>query len=1609
MNKNISTTYKTENGGLASNTIGQITVNELHDYVTKMASKIAKLSIDNSVVLTGTIINTLGGYKVQLKTNNSEVDARPLTEGAVYQAGDYIYLIRGAAAIDGGTSPSYFIFGRVDDTNEAFANASDLERFTSAGVAKQNVALGRTTYNKNSGVFWDALRNYKSLKIEGKFTTATDVGVTVAYNYQDGTTEEFKLDSAWMQGQPNNMQELPQSRVIERTKELAEDDSVIVTVAGGTNVTLTAGTLNKYLKDFSLEVKPANKSYFRNELPEKTGEDTVRLEAKLKYLDGAINSGVQYYWFVEMPEGITEESLVTEDKAQVNGIGGDRWYCLNSYSDCDVIGQTQKIRIWNKSDNFTLLDKFKYLLEGSNPKVFYFDKSEKIPFKFVNKIKCVAIYEGFYINSEIFELVDYSKENFTIDISANQPDLSLITESSEIILTCEVKQDNEMIENDKFSYSYLWFIDGKSEFTVKKVTTDSSPKAEKTYYTYNAQLKQFAAEVNLVTFKEGVTYYIEETVQYTQPTLKLKDTISNIYANNVYDLTGEQITVKCKVSIDGSDADTMSDYSEVSNELTVTSFVFSESTISEYIFYKYLIGGVNETFKSALGEDGYLTWSPTNTSLSWASDTNLADWTGETSNWPLTGKTGAAARKYLYEVALTIDSMNPQAKCLYYTTKSVWIKEELDPQLTGTQRYTKIKEEDQSLPRMLRGVTKNGNNLSEGAINKINVFNDLTNGGKEQGFYLEDVYYPTEDETPVSGKTYYLLSGGKYVEQEELGDEFEEGKTYYEYIENKLFINAEFIQTGALKIADENGNSIFYADIDNKYVEIGGFTVDANSISNNKAEESQIYIGQDSVKFGNNFTYTVSDGNLDVKGVEADRILVKDGNSTIFYASNDNSNIPNDVLPGIKVQAGGWQVTSDAFRDQNQTVALYSKPKSNLQKEELVCDYSSIEAFSLMQQIDNASGDEYYYFTGQTKSPSISINLKDLGSLNSIGDIFIQTEGQDTKVQITQTEQLLLTIEEVYFALGDKELKSVIDVPGTVQLRGALKLNEKTKEGEEDSWIEFYYNFLFELSVDHLQGLWADLDASFIEVRFDEVQDYQGENILFDIQRDCLSVGADSKNPALYRVAFDGSFIAQKGEIAGWKIDKDKLIKESYTKLDSEAIVPGVGLAATASQQDPAFYAGFIGGTYASPWDQPNGTSWEDYTSFFVKPDGSMKATKGDIANWSFSSEGFKCYNKNTDNVVYSFTEEGLKLNSGGEIAFGGSKLKTLGTEDQLRAVWRPLRIGSPENGSFVFNNKTIYIDGIHQGTLEIKVDRLTTDMQSSIQTWWKVTANLEMEWDKDYTIPEKFYGRIGFARGRIFGDHDYNDTTSGYAFDTSFNFALDPDPEIKSYSTSWFETSSKEWDLFNVYMRIGHSFTQSVTEDELKEMEGTFNFATGYKEENILAGGLSVSGYPVIQSTGWIVPQRQGLSLGNTDAPWEAIYAIDGGFKVGTWETAYAASESGTSSDLNRKHEIAPLSTQYGQLFDALQPVTYKYNDGTSDRTHTGFIAQDVLAAMQASGLSTQDFAGYIERTQDDGEITRYLRYGEFIALCVDQIQKLKSQVNLLEEKLNQLEKDKT
>ena len=118
--------------------------------------------------------------------------------------------------------------------------------------------------------------------------------------------------------------------------------------------------------------------------------------------------------------------------------------------------------------------------------------------------------------------------------------------------------------------------------------------------------------------------------------------------------------------------------------------------------------------------------------------------------------------------------------------------------------------------------------------------------------------------------------------------------------------------------------------------------------------------------------------------------------------------------------------------------------------------------------------------------------------------------------------------------------------------------------------------------------------------------------------------------------------------------------------------------------------------------------------------------------------------------------------------------------------------------------------------------------------------------------------------------------------------------------------------------------------------------------------------------------------------------YVLDG-----EWKICRQGELSAIASDRNRKNTIETQGDVYSRIFDRLRPVTFKYNNGKSDRIHTGLIAQEVEDAVLAEGLTTKDFAAVCYDEDENGEKTNYaVRYGELVSMCIKEIQDLKAEV---------------
>lgn len=114
-------------------------------------------------------------------------------------------------------------------------------------------------------------------------------------------------------------------------------------------------------------------------------------------------------------------------------------------------------------------------------------------------------------------------------------------------------------------------------------------------------------------------------------------------------------------------------------------------------------------------------------------------------------------------------------------------------------------------------------------------------------------------------------------------------------------------------------------------------------------------------------------------------------------------------------------------------------------------------------------------------------------------------------------------------------------------------------------------------------------------------------------------------------------------------------------------------------------------------------------------------------------------------------------------------------------------------------------------------------------------------------------------------------------------------------------------------------------------------------------------------------------------------------------------ASGTTVTSDERLKNSFKTLD-EFDEVFMDLEPVAFKYNNGTSDRFHFGFGANSVKECLEKHGFTTKDFAGYVEALPDDEsmDVIKGLIYSEFTAWNTHMIQQIKT---TYDEKIEQLE----
>ena len=362
-------------------------------------------------------------------------------------------------------------------------------------------------------------------------------------------------------------------------------------------------------------------------------------------------------------------------------------------------------------------------------------------------------------------------------------------------------------------------------------------------------------------------------------------------------------------------------------------------------------------------------------------------------------------------------------------------------------------------------------------------------------------------------------------------------------------------------------------------------------------------------------------------------------------------------------------------------------------------------------------------------------------------------------------------------------------------------------------------------------------------------------------------------------------------------------------------------------------------------------------TPFFVKRNGYLKATTGKIGGWTLGATFLESYGQKLEETDRYYTKSfGLQTGSTGNwaIAIGNMEPNDWG------------------NADFRVN---------HDGKLFCKYGQLGPNLiiEPSDAGVFTLLGNENIV---NYKSPNQTPSTS--LQGCFIG---FSETT-GYIALRSVNYGC-------HITASGIQLISKATSNTSV---IG--LTNSNNSNYIKIKPDNYEIASFSAQEGLwLKPGKDTNSRNVVSFNGHAgIQDHSSSSLQRVDV-------VGSWYVSGTWQ--FGANGPTYTSDKNKKNNIKSLERNHELLFDSLKPVTYKYNEGTSDRFHIGYIAQDVGEAITKAGLTTQDFAGLCIYGKDTEEELWTLRYEEFIALNTHQIQLLKPRMTEAENKIQTLENE--
>ena len=363
---------------------------------------------------------------------------------------------------------------------------------------------------------------------------------------------------------------------------------------------------------------------------------------------------------------------------------------------------------------------------------------------------------------------------------------------------------------------------------------------------------------------------------------------------------------------------------------------------------------------------------------------------------------------------------------------------------------------------------------------------------------------------------------------------------------------------------------------------------------------------------------------------------------------------------------------------------------------------------------------------------------------------------------------------------------------------------------------------------------------------------------------------------------------------------------------------------------------------------------------------------EGDITSLTITAQGLQSQVSNIDGDVSSLQQTADSLTS--RISSAEGNISTL----QQTASSLTSRISSAEGNISVLQQT--------DATFSSRISNAEGDISALTQTVNSFTLSVDNGETSSWIYLDAGRVEMGAVKIQFTGVVVFSDLdgSSGTIIDGG---AIDTDT---LYLDSLYGNT------IYLYDRSGDIGAEIQMTGAASAESGAFDLTSGALRFSAFEGDVFIQSYNgYVTLDGWSGVSCHGDFLPGAD---DRYNLGDGGL---VWADIYAASGTINTSDREKKEAIVYGLYKLNGLLDKLEPCTFRFRDGTSGRSHAGFIAQDVEAALEELGLTTADFAGLVKSPREDGGYDYFLRYNEFIPINTWEIQKLKARVAELEARL--------